>query len=112
MLSKRARDELPSEPSPPKLDVAVVCCGQPKLSMGWFHLTQLLDEPSVNVCAVVEPFFLGAGKDSAGAAKFSEMRASLGETHPGISFYATAEELPTRTERTPMLALIAGRTCE
>ena len=50
-----------------QLEVVLVCCGEPKKSMGWFHLTQLLADPRVDVSAVVEPWFLGAGADKPGA---------------------------------------------
>ncbi|KAL1526253.1 hypothetical protein AB1Y20_014973 [Prymnesium parvum] len=103
---------LPNESPRTKLDTILVCCGQPKLSMGWFHLMQLLDEPHVNVRAVVEPFFLGPGKDTPGAAAFNEMRQSLKDTHPDLTFYASAADLPIRSGDAPLLALIAGRTCD
>ena len=113
-VGKRAREDAVDA----KLDVVVVCCGQPKLSMGWFHLTQLLEEPNVNVRAIVEPFFLGAGKDTPGAKAFAEMRKTLEESHPALAFCASADDVPSSPRpaageaRKPMLALIAGRTCE
>ena len=113
-VGKRAREDAGAA----KLDVVVVCCGQPKLSMGWFHLTQLLEEPNVNVRAIVEPFFLGAGKDTPGAKVFGEMRATLETSHPTLAFCATADDVPSSPRpaagepRKPLLALIAGRTCE
>ena len=39
------------------IDVVVVGCGLPKRGMGWYHMMQLLDMRSVNVRAVVEPFY-------------------------------------------------------
>lgn len=112
--TKRERDELTC--TDPKLDVVVVCCGQPKLSMGWFHLTQLLEDPTVNVTAIVEPFFLGPGKDTPGAKVFDTLRASLKQSHPDLTFCASPADLPERsptlTEAKPLLALIAGRTCD
>ena len=90
------------------LDVWVVGCGEPKKSMGWFHFTQLVADARVRVTAVVEPFLLGAGAGTAAAAAFAELRAA----HPKIAFAATVAELPPRAANTPLLALIAGRTCD
>jgi len=90
------------------LDVWVVGCGEPKKSMGWFHFTQLVADARVRVTAVVEPFLLGAGAGTAAAAAFAQLRAA----HPKIAFAATVAELPPRAANTPLLALIAGRTCD
>ena len=76
------------------LDVWVVGCGEPKKSMGWFHFTQLVADARVRVTAVVEPFLLGAGAGTAGAAAFAELRAA----HPQIAFAATVAELPPRAQ--------------
>ena len=34
----------------------VVGCGEPKKSMGWFHLQQLAVNPKAELLAVVEPW--------------------------------------------------------
>ena len=34
----------------------VVGCGEPKKSMGWFHLQQLSVNPKAKLLAVVEPW--------------------------------------------------------
>jgi len=93
------------------VEVVVVCCGAPKLSMGWFHLTQLLAQPdSITVSAVVEPFFLGPGRGKPGAAEFDE----LVRTNPEVKFCASIAEVPVTTgaDGAPRLFLIAGRTCD
>ena len=96
---------LPQEP----LEVILVCCGEPKKSMGWFHLTQLLTRTDVLVSAVVEPWFLGKGCKAPGAEKFQELR----EANASIQFCATMDELkPRAADAAPRLVLIAGRTCD
>ena len=84
--------------------------------MGWFHLTQLLEEPLVSVTAIIEPFFLGAGKDTPGAKAFENMRITLQKEHPDLKFHASTSELPDPSSlesgRKPELALVAGRTCD
>ena len=101
----------------------VVGCGEPKKSMGWFHLQQLAVNPKAELLAVVEPWcaqirrtahpigavahgdsilkpavplvrrFLGGGAGSRGAAEFEAMRTELGRTHPGCKFYASVDEV-------------------
>lgn len=93
------------------VDVVLVCCGAPKLSMGWFHLTQLLAQPErVKVSAVVEPFFLGAGKGKPGSDGFDEIVKS----NPEVKFCGSVAEVPaaTGTAGAPRMFLIAGRTCD
>ena len=98
---KRPRDS--------KLDVVLVCCGEPKKSMGWFHLTQLLADERVTVSAVVEPWFLGPGAEKPGADKFAELRAST----EGVLFCSSIDEVPQRVDQAaPRLFLLAGRTCD
>ena len=99
--TKRARNEQ-------KLDVVVVCCGEPFKSMGWFHLTQLLDHESVIVSAVVEPYFLGAGAGKPGSERFAELK----DANPKIAFCASVPEVPDGEAGAPRLFLIAGRTCD
>lgn len=91
-----------------RVPVVVVCCGEPKRSMGWFHLTQLIDDPAADVRGVVEPWFLGPGKAAAGAERFAALRAA----NPSLRFVASVGELARPAEGEPLLALIAGRTCD
>lgn len=91
------------------VDVVLVGCGQPNMSMGWFHLTQLLADAAVVVVAVVEPFFMSeAGGAASGAAEFR----ALTMQHPALKFYATVAEVPTAPTGQPLLAIIAGRTID
>lgn len=101
--------------------VFVVCvgCGEPKKSMGWYHLTHLLRNPAVVVRAVVEPWFLGPGRGSSGAAEFDKFQNECLASCPGIQFCASISELigfsaeadvAKRSDRNPLLALIACRT--
>merc|ERR1711990_604778 len=57
-----------------KVDMVLVGCGAPKRGMGWYHGTQLLDGdiPSGRLDAVVEPFFMGPGKDTPPGKAFNE----------------------------------------
>ena len=50
---------LTSPPRKTKANVVLVGCGMPKKSMGWYHLTQLMEMERARVTDVVEPFFLG-----------------------------------------------------
>jgi len=72
--------------------------------MGWFHLTQLLASDHVAVNNVIEPWFLGKGRNSPGSAAFITFQRE----HPELSFLESVEELPFSSG--PLLALIAGRT--
>ena len=90
------------------LSVALVCCGEPKKSMGWFHLTQLLEDSRVKVDAVVEPWFLGKGIDAPGSKAFSAFQ----QENLAVSFYASIDEMPAKDDDKPLLFLIAGRTCD
>ena len=78
------------------VEVVVVCCGAPKLSMGWFHLTQLLEREDVRVSSVIEPYFLGAGAGTAAAKSFNELR----EAHPSIDFCASMDDVAKKADPT------------
>lgn len=93
----------------PPLSVVLVCCGEPKKSMGWFHLTQLLEHQRVRVSAVVEPWFLGKGANGPGAEQFAAFRAQ----HPDLCFFPSLSDVPAKADAAaPLLVLIAGRTCD
>ena len=62
-----------------------------------------------NVTCVVEPWYLGAGKDAPGAAEFMEMKDEY-EKKYGIQFFASIADMPAATG--PTCALIAGRTAD
>ena len=78
--------------------------------MGWFHLTQLLTEyeDTVEVAAVVEPYFLGAGKGAPGSEDFTALMAE----NPTVRFHKSVEELPQCAPSASHLFLIAGRTVD
>ena len=88
------------------LDVVVVATGLPKKGMGWYHLTQLLEMPKVNVVAVVEPFFLNKKLCPKVPPAFSELVKSLKKQ--GIQVVASVNNLATFKK--PTMCLIAGRT--
>ena len=87
-----------------RLEVVVVGCGAPKVSMGWFHLTQLMADERVQVSAIVEPWFLGAGAKAPGAAAFASLEC------PGAAKYAAMSDVPDGVAGAPRLFLIACRT--
>ena len=87
----RSQRSSPEQHEP--LDVVLVGCGLPHVSMGWFHLTQLLDHEHVRLRAVVEPFFLSAGRAAPGANEFNELRRA----HPHLHFCASLDEISPAT---------------
>jgi len=96
--------------------VVSIGCGEPKKSMGWFHLNQIMHDPRVKLHSIVEPWFLGAGKSSPGAKAFNKFADELRSIHPELKFYSSVEEMPLLSsngqEEAPALALIAGRTSD
>jgi len=88
------------------LDVVLVGCGMPKKGMGWYHLTQLLDMTSVNMRAVVEPFFMNKSLCATVPPPFAELVDSLAEK--SVPCVDSVSSLPKFTNQT--MCLIAGRT--
>mmetsp|Transcript_64451 Transcript_64451/g.149891 ORF Transcript_64451/g.149891 Transcript_64451/m.149891 type:complete len:369 (-) Transcript_64451:105-1211(-) len=90
------------------IDVAVICCGAPKRGMGWYHCKQLLDQrvSRARLTDVVEPWFLGGGKDSPPAKEFAEWAGK----QTGVKFHASVEDVPLVTSR--KLVIICGRTAD
>mmetsp|Transcript_40840 Transcript_40840/g.55613 ORF Transcript_40840/g.55613 Transcript_40840/m.55613 type:complete len:383 (-) Transcript_40840:326-1474(-) len=91
-------------------DTVLVGCGQPTKGMGWFHALQMLNGecPSAPISAIVEPFFLGDGKDTPAGIAFAEFAAEWAPK--GVGFYPSVADLPPATG--PRMALIAGRTAD
>jgi len=94
-----------------KCDVMVVGCGVPKRGMGWYHAKQMLDGdvPSAHLAAIVEPYFLGPGKDTPPGKAFNEWADEQREKH-GTAFYSSVADLPKLADKT--LALVSGRTAD
>ncbi len=97
------------------LDVVVVGCGLPKKGMGWFHLTQLLDMPLVNVVAVVEPFFMNPKLCSEVPPSFTTLQQTL--QAQGVAVVKSVDDLEDfashhHHHHKPTLCLIAGRTAD
>lgn len=92
-----------------KVDVALVCCGAPKRSMGWYHAKQILEQrvPGARLSDIVEPFFLGPGKGSPGAKDFSAWAAAKAAQ---VKLHQTIPEMPKPTR--PTLLIICGRTAD
>eukprot|EP00450_Noctiluca_scintillans_P030030 CAMPEP_0194545958 /NCGR_PEP_ID=MMETSP0253-20130528/89953_1 /TAXON_ID=2966 /ORGANISM="Noctiluca scintillans" /LENGTH=386 /DNA_ID=CAMNT_0039393005 /DNA_START=42 /DNA_END=1199 /DNA_ORIENTATION=+ len=101
-------------PNTDQLRVVGVGCGEPKKSMGWFHLQQMLGDPRLKFDAVVEPWFLGAGKEAPGSEAFAKFCEEMRAKHPDVLLCSSTEELPMLRgpDDPPVLAVIAGRTCD
>jgi predicted dehydrogenase len=91
-----------------KCDVILIGCGVPKRGMGWYHAKNMLDDqvPSAHLAAIVEPFFMGAGKDSPPGKAFNAWASEMEAAH-GTKICKGIDEL---TIKGPTLALISGRT--
>ena len=73
--------------------VALVGCGMPGRGMGWYHAKQILDGdvPSATLTDIVEPWFLGGGKDGPGGAEF----AAFKKEHEGkVRFHSSIADMP------------------
>jgi len=94
-------------------EVVLIGCGSPLRGMGWYHAMQLLKGkcPSGKLVYVVEPWFLGAGKDTPGGKDFASFAKEAEENH-GVEFFSAVKDLPTVPGGTTRLALISGRTAD
>ena len=95
-----------------KADVVLVGCGLPGRGMGWYHALQMVEGqiPSANLTDIVEPWFLGGGKDSDGGRAFAELVA---EWEPkGVRFHASVTSVPAPAKGAQKVALISGRTAD
>jgi len=92
-------------------EVILVGCGQPNKGMGWYHAIQMLEDrcPSASLDYIVEPWFMGGGKDSDAGKEFGEWQAET-ETKYGTTFAVSMDDLPEPAA--PRLALISGRTAD
>lgn len=92
-----------------RVDVALVCCGAPKRSMGWYHGKQLVEQrvPGAQLTDIVEPFLLGAGKSTSAAEEFKTWVAAKAEK---VKLYPTIGEMPAPVG--PKLLVICGRTAD
>ena len=80
--------------------------------MGWFHGLQLVEGAcaSARLSDVVEPWFLGPGKDSDAGAEFSK---GVVDEWPDTRFSdAISDQTWSTAGPGPKLALIAGRTVD
>jgi predicted dehydrogenase len=91
------------------VEVTLVCCGAPKRGMGWYHCKQLLDGrvDGAKLANIVEPFFLGAGKDSPPGKEFATWAST---TAKEVSLHKSISESPKPTG--PKLVVICGRTAD
>lgn len=93
-------------------EVVLVGCGAPNRGMGWYHGLQMVEArcPSASLDYVVEPWFMGGGKDSPGGAEFAEQVQKAWSSQYGVQFATSLSELPK--PKAPRLALISGRTAD
>ena len=92
---------------------AIIGCGVEGRGMGWYHALQMLkgEIPRARLSDVVEPFFLGAGKDLPPGKAFAEMAAKW--KPKGVQFHASVDSGSLFSRRSSTkIALIAGRTCD
>lgn len=81
--------------------------------MGWYHLTQLLNDERAQVHAVIEPWYLGAGGDAPGSDAYHAFAREVANRHPLVSFHSSVEQMPRLDpSEGPALAIIALRTQE
>lgn len=93
-------------------EVVLVGCGAPNRGMGWYHGLQMVEArcPSASLDYVVEPWFMGGGKDSPGGPEFAEQVQKAWSSKYGVQFATSLSELPK--PKAPRLALISGRTAD
>jgi len=65
--------------------------------------------PTAKLTAVVEPWFMGGGKEGPGGQEFSDWRSTV-ESEEGVKFAPSLEEVPKSGK--PTMALISGRTAD
>lgn len=94
------------------VDMVIVGCGVPKRGMGWYHCTQLLKNEidSGYLSAIVEPYFLGPGKDTPPGKQFGEFVEEVTKSGAGVAFYDNLGDWSPLGDKT--CALIAGRTAD
>jgi len=94
-------------------EIVLIGCGSPLRGMGWYHAMQLLKGkcPSGKLAYVVEPWFLGAGKDTPGGKDFAPFVEESKEKH-SVEFFSAVKDLPAVKEGNKRLALISGRTAD
>mmetsp|Transcript_40665 Transcript_40665/g.91419 ORF Transcript_40665/g.91419 Transcript_40665/m.91419 type:complete len:400 (+) Transcript_40665:207-1406(+) len=93
-------------------DYIVVGCGLPGRGMGWYHAHQLVEGKcgSGRLTDVVEPWFLGGGKDTPAGAAFALL---VKEWEPkGVKFHASLETVEAPAAGGQKVALISGRTAD
>jgi predicted dehydrogenase len=104
---------MPATAGDGQCEVVLVGCGAPKRGMGWYHAEQLMKNkcPSAKLCFVVEPWFLGGGKDGPGGPEFQEYKSEAEAKH-GVQFFTSLGDLPPVAEGKKRLALVSGRTAD
>lgn len=94
-------------------EIVLVGCGCPLRGMGWYHAVQLLGGkcPSAKLTHVIEPWFLGGGKDGPGGKEFGEWAEKVKEEY-GVVFGTSLGDLPPVAEGVKRCALVSGRTAD
>eukprot|EP00419_Tripos_fusus_P001680 CAMPEP_0172688484 /NCGR_PEP_ID=MMETSP1074-20121228/22449_1 /TAXON_ID=2916 /ORGANISM="Ceratium fusus, Strain PA161109" /LENGTH=359 /DNA_ID=CAMNT_0013508129 /DNA_START=61 /DNA_END=1140 /DNA_ORIENTATION=- len=90
------------------VEVALVGCGAPRRGMGWYHCKQLLDGrvDGGKLVDIVEPWFLGKGKETPLAEEFMSWVAK----YSGLGVHASIGESPPINGK--KLAIICCRTAD
>ncbi len=97
-----------------KATVALIGCGAPLKSMGWYHAKQLLDGrvSGAQLKYVVEPwYFSEAAKNSTGYEEFHQWRNQQERNH-GIQFFSRVTDLPHPAKDEIRLSIISARTAD
>ncbi len=94
------------------LEVVLVGAGLPGRSVGWLHLSQLLDMPSVRLTHVVEPWWLGEAADRAGRVELCRAIEGIRAAHPYVRFLRSLDELPPNATGRARLAVLATRAAD
>eukprot|EP00629_Pelagomonadales_sp_RCC1024_P012041 CAMPEP_0119261510 /NCGR_PEP_ID=MMETSP1329-20130426/1552_1 /TAXON_ID=114041 /ORGANISM="Genus nov. species nov., Strain RCC1024" /LENGTH=386 /DNA_ID=CAMNT_0007261075 /DNA_START=116 /DNA_END=1276 /DNA_ORIENTATION=- len=109
--SQLARSRLAMSAVEEKANYAIVGCGLPARGMGWFHGLQLVEGEcaSARLTDVVEPWFLGDGRESPAGEAFAEVVAAWPDVNfaPRLDGGTWAGAPPG-----PRVALVAGRTAD
>jgi len=95
---------------PESAEIVLIGCGCPLRGMGWYHAVQLLGDKceSAKLKYVIEPWFLGGGKDGPGGKEFAEWAATV----EGVGFHTSLADIPAVVEGTKRCALVSGRTAD
>lgn len=98
-----------------QVEIVVIGCGLPEKSMGWYHAWQLIQEFShqCTLTGIVEPWYLGSGRDAPGSEAFKAFQADCHQRVPGkVEWVDSVDKLAPRplSPGSAAIALVACRT--